>query len=150
MNPWTMRDLERGDIARILEIERASFLTPWTEEMFRTQLRFRDRAVTLVLVEDGVVTGYIAAWIAADEMHLLSIAVSPAERRGGRGSALLAALLERGSARGCAKVLLEVREGNEGARRLYRLYGFREIGKRRGYYADTGEDAIIMERRSGE
>jgi len=47
-------------------------------------------------------------------------------------------------------VLLEVREGNEGARRLYRLYGFREIGKRRGYYADTGEDAIIMERRSGE
>ncbi len=150
MNPWTLRDLERNDIPRILEIERVSFLTPWTEEMFRTQLRFRDRAVTLVLVEDGVITGYTAAWIAADEMHLLSIAVSPAERRAGRGSALLEALLERGKARGCERTLLEVRETNEGARRLYRLHGFREIGKRRGYYADTGEDAVIMEHRRGE
>ena len=145
MSARAIRDLEPGDIHRILEIERVSFLTPWTEQMFRTQLRFKDRAVTLVLVEDDVVTGYVAAWVAADELHLQSIAVSPAERRSGRGSALLGAVLARGAARGCARTLLEVREGNEGARCLYRSHGFKEIGKRRRYYDDTGEDAIIME-----
>ncbi len=150
MTARAIRDLETDDIPRILAIERVSFITPWTEQMFRSQLRFRDRAITLVLVEDGAITGYVATWIAADEMHLMSIAVSPEARRGGRASTLLAEVLARGTERGCERTLLEVREGNEGARRLYRLHGFREIGRRRGYYEDTGEDAIIMECRRGE
>jgi ribosomal-protein-alanine N-acetyltransferase len=145
MKDRSIRDFESDDIPHILEIENLSFITPWTEEMFRAQLRFRDRAINLVLEEDSAITGYAAAWIAADEVHLLSIAVHPAARRAGRGSALLASVLARGSARGCVRTLLEVREGNEGARRFYRLRGFREIGTRRGYYMDTGEDAIIME-----
>ncbi len=150
MKPRAVRDFGADDIPRILEIERASFLTPWTEEMFKAQLRFRDRAINLVLDEEGAVTAYAAAWVAADELHLLSIAVDPAARRAGRGSALLASVLARGGERGCERTLLEVREGNEGARRFYRLHGFREIGTRRGYYTDTGEDAIIMEYRNGE
>lgn len=143
-----VRDLELRDLPRVLEIERESFVTPWTEPMFRSQMRFRDRSITLVLAENEVVEGYAAAWLAADEIHLLSIAVSARRRREGFGTALLEAVLARGEAAGGTRALLEVRDGNEGARAFYRAHGFRPIGRRRGYYDDTGEDAIVMERRS--
>lgn len=148
MSRIVVRDLELGDLPRVLEIERESFVTPWTEPMFRSQMRFRDRAVTVVIAEDGVVEGYAAAWLAADEVHLLSIAVSERRRRAGFGTALLEAVLGRGEAAGGTRVLLEVRDGNDAARAFYRAHGFRPIGRRRGYYEDTGEDAIVMERRS--
>lgn len=148
MTRVAVRDLELRDLPRVLEIERESFVTPWTEPMFRSQMRFRDRSITIVLAEDEVVEGYAAAWLAADEIHLLSIAVSAPRRREGFGTALLEAVLARGEAVGGTRALLEVRDGNEAARSFYRAHGFRPIGRRRGYYTDTGEDAIVMERRS--
>ncbi len=150
MKRAVVRDLELRDLPRVLEIERESFVTPWTEPMFRSQMRFRDRSVTIVLVEEDVIEGYAAAWLAADEIHLLSIAVSGKRRREGFGSALLEAVLARGEAAGGTRVLLEVRDGNDAARSFYRAHGFRPIGRRRGYYTDTGEDAIVMERRNDE
>jgi [ribosomal protein S18]-alanine N-acetyltransferase len=141
----TIREMTAGDIPPVMVIERSSFITPWTEGMFRSQLRFRDRAINLVLVENGTVAGYAAAWIAYDEIHLLSIAVAPAARRRGLGGEILGAVLERGKARGAVRAILEVREGNAAARAFYRMHGFIDIGTRRRYYSDTGEDAIIME-----
>jgi [ribosomal protein S18]-alanine N-acetyltransferase len=135
-----------GDISPVMEIERSSFVTPWTEGMFRSQLRFREHAINLVLVEDDAVAGYAAAWIICDEIHLLSIAVAPSARRHGLGGEILRAVLERGKARGALRSILEVREGNVAARSFYRLHGFVDIGTRRKYYSDTNEDAIIMER----
>lgn len=140
-----VREFMSQDIPCVLEVEQASFVTPWTESMFRSQLRFRDRAVNLVLEVEGRIVGYAATWITASEIHLLSIAIHPDHRRKGLGSLLLSAVFERGRQRGCLRTFLEVRESNEGARSFYRLHGFREVGRRRGYYADTGEDAIIME-----
>lgn len=140
-----VRPMEPGDIPRILEIETASFPTPWTEGMFRSQLRFEDRAINLVLVEGGDVVGYGAAWIAYDEIHLLSIAIDPERRREGLGSEILAAVVAAGKTRGAERMILEVREGNVAARSFYRLHGFREIGTRRRYYSDTGENAVVME-----
>ena len=142
-----IREMTAEDISPVMEIERSSFLTPWTEGMFRSQLRFRDRAINLVLVADGAVAGYAAAWVACDELHLLSIAVDPARRRSGLGSAMLREVMERGSVRGAACVVLEVREGNAAARAFYRMHGFVDVGTRRRYYSDTDEDAIIMEYR---
>ncbi len=141
-----VREFLPQDIQSVLEVERSSFFTPWTEAMFRSQLRFKDRAVNLVLELDNKVVGYAASWIVAGEIHLLSIAVHPDFRRRGLGSMLLASIFERGRKRGCLRTILEVRESNEVARNFYRIHGFREIGKRHGYYADTGEDAIVMER----
>jgi len=137
--------MEQRDIPRILEIERASFLTPWTEGMFRSQIRFKDHAINIVLVDGGALIGYAAAWIVYDEIHLLSIAVEPEKRRQGLGREMLESLMATGKAGGGERVILEVREGNGAARSFYRAFGFCEVGKRRGYYSDTGEDAVIME-----
>jgi ribosomal-protein-alanine N-acetyltransferase len=137
--------MERRDIRRILEIERMSFLTPWTEGMFRSQLALEDRSVNLVLLEDQVIVGYATAWLAFDEIHLLSIAVIPERRRMGFATRLLERVMETGRSRGASRVILEVRAGNDAARRFYRGQGFSEIGRRRRYYSDTGEDAIVME-----
>ena len=145
MRGTKIREMRERDIPAIMEIERASFITPWTEGMFKSQLRFRDRAINLVLLEHEIIAGYAAAWIAADEIHLLSIAVAPELRARGFGDELLRAVMESGRTRGAVRVILEVREGNETARRFYRAHGFSEIGKRRAYYSDTGEDAIVME-----
>ena len=145
MTPAKIREMTERDIPSVMEIERSSFITPWTERMFMSQLGFREHAINLVLVEDDAVAGYAAAWIAYDELHLLSIAVVPAARRRGLGGEILRALIERGSARGVVRAILEVREGNAAARAFYRLHGFVDIGKRRRYYSDTDEDAIIME-----
>jgi ribosomal-protein-alanine N-acetyltransferase len=142
----TIRGMDERDIASVMEIECASFLTPWTEGMFRSQLRFEDDAINLVLVEEEAIIGYAAAWLAYDEIHLLSIAVAPERRRRGFGDLILNAVIGRGRARGAERVILEVREGNTAARTFYLTRGFREIGKRRRYYSDTGEDAIVMER----
>ncbi len=144
-----IREMAADDIAPVMEIERASFVTPWTEGMFRSQIRFKDQAINLVLVADGAVAGYAAAWAACDELHLLSIAVDPARRRSGLGSAMLGAVMERGRFREAARVILEVREGNAAARAFYRKHGFVDVGTRRRYYSDTDEDAIIMEYRFG-
>ena len=140
-----VRPMKLGDIPRILEIEESSFPTPWTEGMFRSQLRFEDRTISLVLVEDADVLGYAAAWLAYDEVHLLSIAVDPERRREGLGSEILAAVILAGEKRGAERMILEVREGNAAARSFYLRHGFVEIGTRRRYYSDTGEDAVVME-----
>jgi ribosomal-protein-alanine N-acetyltransferase len=142
----TIREMAERDIAGVMEIERASFITPWTEGMFMSQLRFKDQAINLVLVEEETIIGYGAAWIAYDEIHLLSIAVVPQRRRHGFGDGILREVMKQGKARGAVRVILEVREGNAAARTFYLMRGFVEIGKRRRYYSDTGEDAIVMER----
>ncbi len=145
MTGRAIREMTARDIPSVMEIERASFITPWTEAMFRSQIGFRDRAINLVLAEEGAIVCYAAAWVAYDEMHLLSIAVVPAARRRGLGGEILGAVMERGRARGADRAILEVREGNAAARAFYRSHGFVDIGTRRKYYSDTDEDAIIME-----
>ena len=145
MSGAKIRAMKERDIPRIMEIEQASFITPWTEGMFRSQLKFKDRMINFVLLESGVIVGYAAVCIAHDEIHLLSIAVAPEKRTRGFGEKMLVAVMKSGRARGAVRVILEVRAGNETARRFYRAHGFSEIGMRRAYYADTGEDAIVME-----
>lgn len=145
MTAREIRNMDERDIPRVMEIERLSFITPWTEGMFRSQLASGDRTINLLLVDGEELIGYAAAWIAYDEIHLLSIAVGPATRRRGFGAEILREVVERGRARGAERVILEVREGNAAARAFYGKHGFVMIGVRRRYYSDTGEDAIVME-----
>jgi ribosomal-protein-alanine N-acetyltransferase len=140
-----IREMRETDIDEILEIERLSFPTPWTDAMFKHQLSLDKIAASLSLVEEGTVVGYAIAWFVFDEIHLLSIAVAPHWRRRGYAGRLLDAVIEMGRERGIYKIVLEVRVGNTGAQEFYRRRGFRVIGRRKGYYRETGEDAIIME-----
>ena len=133
-----------GDLEDILEIERASFPAPWTATGLAPELEDDGRRLPLVALSDGDLVAFALIWIVADELHLVNFAVSPLRRREGIGQALLDEVLARARDRRTKIVTLEVRDGNEAARRLYRASGFVEIALRPDYYPDTREDAVIM------
>jgi ribosomal-protein-alanine N-acetyltransferase len=90
------------------------------------------------------VVGYCGFWIAADEVHISTIAVDPSYREQGIGQLLLVAAIEQAVNLGANIISLEVRVSNVAAQNLYRKYGFKGVGRRRRYYSDNGEDALIM------
>ncbi|MFC4248550.1 ribosomal protein S18-alanine N-acetyltransferase [Natribaculum luteum] len=141
-----VRQAERADLLAILRIEKASFPQPWPYDAFEGFLGERG---FLVAIEDDQVVGYVVSDVTPnhgrDIGHVKDIAVHPERRGDGVGSALLAHSLSVLAAQGATSVKLEVREGNAGARRLYRDFGFEGLRRIPGYY-DDGEDAIIMVR----
>ena len=88
--------------------------------------------------------GYVGLWYMAGEAHIVSIAVREAYRGLGAGELLMLGAIEMALRRGCEVLTLEVRVSNEAAQRLYEKYGFKNVGLRRRYYSDNGEDAYIM------
>lgn len=141
-----IREMTGEDIPAVMEIERASFPVPWSESLMRSLLTMPDTTACLVAEAGGRVCGYVTAAFGYEEMHILSIAMSPGERGCGGADLLLDGAIERGLPRGCRAVILEVRETNERARRFYRRHGFRQIGRRPRYYADSGEDALLLQK----
>ncbi|MGE5285306.1 MAG: ribosomal protein S18-alanine N-acetyltransferase [Actinomycetota bacterium] len=141
-----IREMCPSDLDGVMEIEQVSFPTPWTREMFLEDFP-RDFSDTLVAAGTGdEVLGYAVCWTLAGESHLLNIAVHPARRGRGIGRALLSECIRRAARAGASLLFLEVRAGNEAAQRLYRSMGFEFRGIRKGYYTDTGEDAVIFDR----
>jgi ribosomal-protein-alanine N-acetyltransferase len=130
-----------------MEIERLSFPTPWTEGMFLYELTsplsyhfvtsHRKQGVHSVLC-------YIIFWMFRGEVHILNLATHPDFRRLGLAHSLLLFALDFAYKRGGILHLLEVRKGNQAALSLYQKVGFGSWGVRKKYYADTGEDAIVM------
>lgn len=92
----------------------------------------------------GHVAGYVGIWFVVDEAHIVSIGVRASERRRGVGELLLIGAFDVAHRRRMKELTLEVRRSNSGARALYGKYGFEEVGLRKRYYVDNGEDAIIM------
>ncbi|HKB25665.1 MAG TPA: ribosomal protein S18-alanine N-acetyltransferase [Methylomirabilota bacterium] len=133
------------DLDEVLAIERASFSMPWSRGAFLYEMQQNRVARCWVMREDGRVIGYLCLWEIADELHITNIAVHPTRRRQGVGRVLLQGVLEDARERRLRLVVLEVRPSNTEARTLYEGFGFRVIGRRRGYYYDTGEDALVME-----
>jgi len=134
-----------GDLDEVVTIERASFGMPWSRGAFLYEIEQNRVARCWVLRDDDRVVAYLCLWEIGDELHVTNIAVHPGLRRRGLARRLLGAILDDGRARGLRAVTLEVRPTNDEARTLYESFGFRVVGRRRGYYYDTGEDALIME-----
>lgn len=139
-----LREMRVSDVDQVLEIERASFVSPWKSEHFLHELRENRWAVNLVVEQYGHVVGYACLWCIHDELKINNIAVLDDRRRCGVGRWLLLCLLGEAIARGCSSATLEVRPSNTAAVALYRSHGFVEIGRRKGYYAAEREDAIVM------
>lgn len=137
----TLRRACLDDLQEIVTIERDSFPSPWPTWGLRRELA-RDEAVYLVAERNGAVVGYVGTWRAADEAHVGTLAVAPEQRRQGIGEALMLALLQIAADDGVRLVHLEYRVGNAAAAALYAKLGFRATRIRKGYYADTGEDAV--------
>lgn len=139
-----VRDMRKEDLRAVLDLEHRVFDAPWTMELFVAELERPEKSIYLLAELDGLVLAYSGAQVIGNEVHLTNMAVAPEERRKGIGSALLVATARRGMDLGARWLTLEVREGNADARSFYRGFAFEEIGLRRGYYTDTGEDAVIM------
>jgi ribosomal-protein-alanine N-acetyltransferase len=142
----TIRSLNYSDLPKVLAIERRAFPTPWSLSMFVLELS-KPSGICLAGLEGETLAGYLICARYDEAFHLMNVAVDPARRRRGIARALLDAMLER--AGHDANFTLEVRVSNGPAIALYESYGFRSVGTRRRYYADTGEDAIIMWRALG-
>jgi ribosomal-protein-alanine N-acetyltransferase len=140
--PMTLEDLDE-----VLEIERLSFKTPWSRAAFRYEIVQNRVARCVVVRAEARLAGYLCLWEIGHEIHITNLAVHPHRRGQGLARALLQATLEDGRARGVTLAFLEVRPSNVEALGLYESLGFSVIGRRKGYYFDTGEDALVMETR---
>ncbi|AFK87617.1 MULTISPECIES: ribosomal protein S18-alanine N-acetyltransferase [Thermoanaerobacterium] len=139
-----IRPMVKSDIDKVMEIEYLSFSVPWSFESFVMEVTKNRCAHYIVAEVDGKVAGYGGFWVVVDEGHITNIAVHPDFRGQGVGSAIVEGLIELAKTKGITSMTLEVRESNLVAQSLYKKYGFKPVGKRKGYYQDNNEDAVIM------
>jgi ribosomal-protein-alanine N-acetyltransferase len=141
-----VRSLSFTDLPQVIAIERRSFPSPWSLGMFVIELS-KPSGICLAAIQGTAIVGYVICARYDEAFHVMDIAVDPDHRRAGVGSALLDGVIERAGQD--ANYTLEVRVSNVGAIALYERYGFHGVGTRPRYYADNGEDAIIMWRAIG-
>jgi ribosomal-protein-alanine N-acetyltransferase len=139
--PIAIRCAVLDDMPAILEIGRRAPMAPrWTCEQFA---RLVGNGVVLVAKDVAEVRGFICANALSNEWEIENIVVDAEFLRRGIADALLRALIQRAKNEAASAILLDVRESNLPARRLYEKYAFRELGRRRMYYKDPLEDAIL-------
>lgn len=138
------KEMQPAHIDRVIEIEEASFPTPWSRQAFSYEVLNNSFAHYTVALHGKRVVGYVGMWLILDEAHITNLAVHPDFRHQGIGRALMLEAMRLAFISGVCRIMLEVRPSNMAARNLYSSLGFYEQGLRRRYYTDTGEDAIIM------
>lgn len=143
-----IRRLTYADLPQVIAIERRAFPTPWSLAMFVLELS-KPTGICLAALRDDRVAGYLICSRYDTVWHVMNVAVDADNRRQGIAAALLSRLFEEADRPG-EQYTLEVRVSNEPAIRMYEGFGFRPAGKRRGYYHDNKEDALIMWRTAGE
>ncbi len=139
-----IRRMTLHDIDEVCKIDQASFARPWPRESYAHDLTENKCARYLVAEKDGKVIGFAGGWVVLDESQITNIAIEESERGHGYGKALTFALLQYLSNLGAASSTLEVRESNLRARHVYETLGFFKVGKRKRYYEDNGEDALLL------
>jgi [ribosomal protein S18]-alanine N-acetyltransferase len=136
-----IRRLIYADLPQVVAVERRAFTTPWSLAMFVLELS-KPSGICLAAEVESELVGYLICSRYDTVWHVMNVAVDTDRRRRGIATALIAALLDRVG--DDAQVTLEVRKSNTGALALYERFGFRSAGVRPRYYADNGEDAVIM------
>ena len=142
------------DLLEVVEIEETCGLSRWGWEAYHNEIA-EGRGALMLVARSGQtrleaeraaekIAGFIAARFTGDEVHINNVAVRAQFRLRGIGQTLLGSVLEEGALMGARSAILEVRAGNLAAQALYQHAGFRVVGRRRGYYADPPEDALVM------
>jgi ribosomal-protein-alanine N-acetyltransferase len=169
--PLVIEPMRLAHMPVVMEIERESFSLPWPERAYRHELTRNEFAHYYVLCHSseahasrlvsawrrwrrgilrrptadvGSVIGYGGFWLMYDQAHISTLAVRATQRRQGLGELLLIALLDEARRLGAARATLEVRASNLAAQALYAKYGFQQVGRRKAYYSDNREDALIL------
>lgn len=138
-----LRNLALHDLDAVLAIETAAFSTPWRRETFQSLLGRADTDMIAAVLGERLV-GYAICWTVVDQSELGNVAVALEARGKGVGKRLVREALERVRQRGSGECFLEVRASNQRARQLYDELGFTVVGKRRAYYRQPIEDALVM------
>ncbi|MGD9797516.1 MAG: ribosomal protein S18-alanine N-acetyltransferase [Acidimicrobiia bacterium] len=136
--------MRRRHLRSVLRIESQVYPRPWSLGAFLSEMGQRTSRFYVVAKEGGAVVGFAGLMVTLDEGHVTTIAVDPREQRRGVGARLLLTLSRAAIARGCHGLTLEVRVSNEPAQAMYRRFGYAPAGIRKGYYAETNEDALVM------
>ena len=131
-------------VDEVVKIEKYSYKTPWSREVFITEVENNDFAKYYVALKHSHVIGYAGMWIILDESHVTTLAVHPDFRKQGLGKLLMTTLTKEALLLGADRITLEVRPSNALARTLYNSLGFKSVGVKKAYYSDNDEDAIIM------
>lgn len=144
-----LRRMEKGDLPAVAALEARCFSVPWSIGSLLYALTAEGTLCYVITEEKGggegeTLLGYAVARCIFEDCELLNLAVEEKRRRQGVGGALLTRILSAAGEAGCRAVHLEVRESNGGARALYEKQGFRTVGRRKGYYTCSREDALCM------
>jgi len=146
--PFSIRRMKKSDLEEILSIEKKSFLSPWSRSAFETEIQ-ADYSYPLILTssDSTQILGYLCCWLILNECYILNLSIHVEYQRRGLASQLIEYLFEFCKQKGAHHFFLEVRESNQKAISLYKKFGFEIYGNRKCYYTDTGEDALLMQRR---
>ena len=136
--------MRRRHVRSVLRIESRVYPVPWSMSLFLSELALRSTRAYYVAFVGRQLVGYAGLMMTLDDGHVTTIAVDPVWHRHKIGSRLLLALAREALRRGATSLTLEVRLGNKAAQNLYRRFGFRPVGVRKNYYAETKEDALVM------
>ncbi|HKE76080.1 MAG TPA: ribosomal protein S18-alanine N-acetyltransferase [Acidimicrobiales bacterium] len=136
--------MRRRHLRSVLRIEAQVYPRPWTFGLFLSEIGQRATRLYVVARVGGEVVGYSGIFKAVDDGHITTVAVDPAWHRHGIATRMLVTLARGAIQRGCVNLTLEVRMSNSGAQALYQRFGFVPAGVRKGYYPETGEDALVM------
>jgi ribosomal-protein-alanine N-acetyltransferase len=147
---FKLRRMRSADIDQVFQLEQRIFPTPWTRKSYEFELEQNPASEQWVIeawMEHEVwqIVAYSVCWLLGDEVHVANIAVAPKFRRLGLGRRLMDHILHRAVEKGMQSATLEVRVGNRAALNLYESYGFQEVGRRKRYYSDNREDALLLQ-----
>ncbi|GFZ77798.1 putative ribosomal-protein-alanine acetyltransferase [Compostibacillus humi] len=144
MEDVIIRKMEIDDIPQVVEVEKSSFPTPWSTDIFYQEIIENQFSHYYVMEYGEKIIGYVGMWIVIDDAQITTIAISPEYRRKKLGEKLFGFSLQTALAMGAKVLSLEVRVSNIPAQKLYRKFGLMPGGIRKNYYTDNGEDAIVM------
>src|ERR1700683_3265956 len=136
--------MKRKHLREVMRIEQGEYVRPWSTTLFTSELAQRTSRRYTVATIGPVLAGYAGLMLVEDQGHVNTLTVDKGWHRRGIGSLLLIDLARTAVSLGAHHLTLEVREHNEPAKAMYMQFGFAPIGVRRNYYAETGEDAIVM------
>ena len=138
-----IRDMELGDIDRVMEIESKTFIAPWKKEEMLYEFNGNQFSNMAVILSDNLIVGFYDYWVTFDSATIAQIAIDPAYQRQHLGSKLMEEILKDATAKKVRTITLEVRKNNEKAVKLYQKYGFKQILIKEKYYSN-GDDALYM------
>lgn len=142
--PVLIAPMRRRHLRGVIEIEKQTNHRPWSHNLFAGELRMPSSRFYVVALLGSVVVGFGGVMLTTVEAHVTNVAVHPEHHRRGIGTRLMLVLMRGCIDREVDDITLEVRLGNRAGQELYRRFGFAPGGIRPNYYADIGEDALIM------